>query len=105
MIDIQSFFAVLRFIITLIQFWSRSGKIIEIIPGKKVTLEREDGHEFVILFKRIFAITNTENLEQRQQELKLHMPDKLSYNWENVTMIGLRCWKESRWFSVSVYSL
>ncbi len=78
-----------------------TGKILEIIPGKEVRIERIDGQEFTVPFKRIFAVTDTDNLEQRRQEFQMHKPDKSPLDWRNVTMVGFRHCSVNDRFSAS----
>ena len=78
------------------------GKILEIIPGDKVTIERRDGKELTIPVKKIFALTDTAGIDQRKHELELLAPEKTTMTWQNVTMIGLLQGEDNTIFQVSV---
>ncbi|MBI4720203.1 MAG: hypothetical protein HY770_03065 [Chitinivibrionia bacterium] len=74
-----------------------TGKIIDNVPGKKVTIERADGMVFKVPSKKIFAITDADNLEQHRRELQgcASLKRNLLRGWKNTTWIGPR-WGAAR---------
>ncbi|MEA2030866.1 MAG: hypothetical protein U9N55_04635 [candidate division Zixibacteria bacterium] len=78
------------------------GKIIETIPGKEITIERIDGQEFAVPFKRIAVVTDVDNIDKKKAKYFVDNPKKtLIVQWKNITKLGFLAGEDSRIFSIS----